>query len=83
LDLTKIATRVSMLDENIVVLGPTKRLQPLPKGDDAGQDFWIVLSIRMQERDATHPLALLTRREGLCGYHTGDQRDEVAPRWLI
>jgi ABC-type phosphate transport system auxiliary subunit len=60
-----------MVDEDVVALGPSKRLESLSKGDDAGQDFGIVLGIRMQERDATHALALLTRREGRRDYCTG------------
>ena len=61
-DLAQLSTRISMLDSDIAVLGPPERLESLPKRNDAGQHFRIVLSIWMEERDATYACRLLRRR---------------------
>jgi hypothetical protein len=50
-----------MLYSDIAVLDPTERLEPSAKRSDASPHFGIILGIRMQERDATHPLALRVR----------------------
>jgi hypothetical protein len=48
-----------MLDSDIAVLGPPERLEPLPKRNNAGQHFRIILDVWMEERDATHARGLL------------------------
>jgi hypothetical protein len=48
-----------MLDSDIAVLGPPERVESLPKRNDASQHFRIVLSIWMEERDATYACRLL------------------------
>src|SRR5215467_2100703 len=52
-----------MLHSDIAVLDPTERLKSLAKRSDASPHFGIILGVRMQECDATHPLALRARRE--------------------
>jgi hypothetical protein len=51
-----------MLNSNIAVLGPSERLEPLPKRNDAGQHFGIVLEEWKKERNATHAHRLLSAR---------------------
>jgi hypothetical protein len=52
-----------MLDSDIAVLGPPERLEPLPKRNNAGQHFRIILDVWMEERDATHARGLLRVHE--------------------
>jgi hypothetical protein len=47
-----------MLYSDIAVLDPTERLESSAKRSDASPHFGIILGVRMQECDATHPLAL-------------------------
>jgi hypothetical protein len=44
------------------LLGPPERLEALPKRNDAGQHFVIVLDVWMKERDATPAGRLLRAR---------------------
>src|SRR3977135_362274 len=68
-----------MLDSDIAVLRPAERSESLPKRNDAGHYFRIVLGVWMQERDAPHPLGLLrARREGPCRGCAAKQCDELA-----
>src|SRR5262245_15294452 len=66
-----------MLDDDVAGLSPAKRLQSLPKGDDARQHFGIALGVWMQECDATQTLALRRRRPG-GGQRTRKQSQEFA-----
>src|SRR6516165_1981736 len=78
LDLTQIPTRVSMLDQDIAVLGPAERLETLAKCNDPSQHFGIVLGVWMQECDAPHALALLRARRKRPRCRAAEQRDELA-----
>src|SRR6516225_2139964 len=78
-DRAQVSTGISMLASDLAVLGPPERLEPLPKRNNAGQRFRIVLDVRMEERDATHARRLLrSRRERPRGRRAADKRDEVA-----
>jgi hypothetical protein len=67
-----------MLDSDIAVLGPPERLEPLPKRNNAGQRFRIVLDVRMEERDATHARRLLRVHSDRPRRRAAEQRDELA-----
>src|SRR3977135_3279729 len=67
-----------MLDSDIAVLRPAERSESLPKRNDAGHYFRIVLGVWMQERDATHALARLRPRRKWPRCRTAEQRDELA-----
>src|SRR5262245_33538759 len=67
-----------MLDPDIAVLDPTERLESLAKRNDTSPHFGIILSVWMQECDATHPLALRARRQRP-RRRAAEQRDELAP----
>src|SRR6516225_647371 len=58
-DPAQVSTGISMLDSDIAVLGPPERLEPLPKRNNAGQYFRIVLDVWMEKHDATHARRLL------------------------
>src|SRR5262249_7975265 len=69
-----------MLDPDIAVLPPAEGFQSLPKRDDTRQHFGVVLGVSVQERDASHALALLrARRERPRYSRAAEQRDERAP----
>src|SRR5262249_11018282 len=69
----------SMLDSDIAVLGPPERLELLPKRNNAGQRFRIVLDVWMEERDATHARRLLrVHGERPRCRRTADKRYELA-----
>jgi hypothetical protein len=71
---------ISVLNSNIAVLGPPERLEPLPKRDDAGQHFGIVLGVWMEERNTTHARRLLrARRERPRERRGAEKRYELAP----
>src|SRR5262245_10438116 len=67
-----------MLDPDIAVLDPTERLESLAKRNDTSPHFGIILSVWMQECDATHPLALRARRQRPRRRRAAEQRDELA-----
>src|SRR6516164_287186 len=68
-----------MLGSDIAVLGPPEHLEPLPKRNNAGQYFRIVLDVWMEEHDATHAHRLLrARRERPRCCRAAEQRDEIA-----
>src|SRR5262249_32656274 len=58
-DSAQVSTGILMLDSDIAVLGPPEHLEPLPKRNNAGQHFGIVLDVWMEEGDATHARHLL------------------------
>src|SRR5262249_53418861 len=78
LDSAKISTGISMLDPDIAVLPPAEGFQSLPKRDDTRQHFGVVLGVSVQERDASHALALLRARRNWPCCCAAEQRDEVA-----
>src|SRR5215469_9315903 len=69
-----------MLGSDIAVLGPPEHLEPLPKRNNAGQYFRIVLDVWMEEHDATHARRLLrARRKRPRRHRAAEKRDELAP----
>src|SRR6516164_11315437 len=78
-DPAQVSTGISLLDSDIAVLGPPERLEPLPKRNNAGQHFRIILDVWMEERDATHSRRLLRARRNRPGSRAAEQRDEIAP----
>jgi hypothetical protein len=48
-DSAQVSAGISILNSNIAVLSPPERLEPLPKRNDAGQHFGIVLSVWMED----------------------------------
>src|SRR5215469_15098697 len=78
-DPAQVSTGISMLGSDIAVLGPPERLEPLPKRNNAGQRFRIVLDVRMEERDATHARRLLRVHSERPRRRATDERDELAP----
>src|SRR3977135_3238600 len=68
-----------MLDSDIAVLRPAERSESLPKRNDAGRYFRIVLGVWMQERDAPHPLGLLRVRRKRPRHRAAERCDELAP----
>jgi hypothetical protein len=69
-----------MLNSNIAVLGPPERLESLPKCNDAGQHFGIVLEPWLKERNATHARRLLrARRERPANGRAHRECNEFAP----
>src|SRR5262245_9652724 len=67
------------VDAQIFALGPTRRLQALPKGRRTRLSFRIILRIVHQHYDLAHPVGLLcTRRDRPCGRPATKQRDELA-----
>src|SRR5258705_13092401 len=79
-DSAKVSAGISVLNSNIAVLGPPERLEPLPKRNDAGQHFGIVLGVWMEERNTTHAHRLLgARRERPREGRGAEKRDELAP----
>ena len=78
-DPAQVSTGISMLDSDIAVLGPPERLEPLPKRNNAGQRFRIVLDVRMEERDATHARRLLRVHSERPRRRATNERDELAP----
>src|SRR6516162_5459406 len=77
-DPAQVSTGISMLDSDIAVLGPPERLEPLPKRNNAGQRFRIVLDVRVEERDATHARRLLRVHSERPRSRAAEQRDEGA-----
>src|SRR5258708_26492449 len=68
------------VDAQVLTLGPTQRLQALPKGRRARLSFRIILRIVHQHCDPAHPIWLLrTRRERPRSQRAAKQRDELAP----
>src|SRR5215469_6531355 len=67
-----------MLGSDIAVLGPPEHLEPLPKRNNAGQYFRIVLDVWMEEHDATHARRLLRARRERPRGSAAEQRDELA-----
>jgi hypothetical protein len=66
------------------LLGPPERLEPLPKRNNAGQHFRIILDVWMEERDATHTRRLLRAcRERPRKRRAAQQHDELAPPHVL
>src|SRR5262249_46325419 len=79
-DPARVSAGISILNLNIAALGPPECLQPLPKRNDAGHHFGIVLSVWMEERNTARTGRLLrARRERPHQGRGAEKRDELAP----
>src|SRR6266550_3520048 len=67
------------VDAQVFPLGPTQRMQTLPKGRGAGLALWIILRIVHQHCDPAHPLALLRARRERPRRHAAEKLNELAP----
>jgi hypothetical protein len=82
-DSAQVTAGISVLNSNIAVLGLPEKLESLPKRNDAGQHFVIVLGVWMEERNTTHARRLLrTRRERPLGGRGSEKCDELAPLYV-
>src|SRR2546429_9856324 len=67
------------VDAQVLTLGPTQRLQALPKGRRTRLSFRFIHRIVHQHGDLAHPVGLLcTRHDRPSGRPATKQRDELA-----
>src|SRR5262249_39377134 len=74
-----IARRPMPVDAQVLPVGPTQRLQALPKRRGARLSFRIILRIVHQHCDPAHPVRLLRACRNGPGGRTAEKSDELSP----